>query len=179
MLQTNSAAITAATSQGANGVTIGWQFLVPDLQSDRYRQSLVGKIKLLARAGVSLCEWVRSGHQHGECVNLSAVCSMTEAAAKEGKFPQESLFYQLRATKELMTHEYTSSLAAFGTLLYLVQLLCALIPCADEEVRCKHVDQGQQGYWWDCKCHDGDRVTCVLEGCIHKTLNRWWLLHVC
>lgn len=46
-----------------------------------------------------------------------------------------------------MIHEYTSALAALETLLYLVQLLRTLIPCADEEVRCKHVDQGQRGYW--------------------------------
>lgn len=117
-------------------------------------------------------EWVRSRHQRGECVDLSTVCSMKLQQGREIS-TTESLFCQLRATKEQMTHEYTSPLAAFRTLLSLVQLLRTLIPCADEEVRCKHVDQGQQGYWGDCKCHDGDGVTCVLEGCIYKTHNGW------
>lgn len=79
------------------------------------------------------------------------VGSMAEAAARKGNFHyspvrMELFFCQLEVTKEQMTHKYTSPLAASGALLYLVQLLCALIPCADEEVRHKHVDRGQQGY---------------------------------
>lgn len=52
MQQTNPTAITAVTSQGANGVTIRWQVLVPDQQSDWYRQSLIGETKLWVRARV-------------------------------------------------------------------------------------------------------------------------------
>lgn len=77
---------------------------------------------------------------------------MTEAAARKGNFQYnpvctESFFCQLGATKEQMTHKYTSLLAALEALLYLVQLLRTLISCADEEVRHKYMDQGQQGYW--------------------------------
>lgn len=99
LLQTNPAAITAVTSQGANGVTIKWQFLVPDLQSDWYRQILVGKIKLWARARVSLGEWMRSRHQRGECVDLSAVCSMTEAAARKGNFHSRVTFLPAKSNQ--------------------------------------------------------------------------------
>lgn len=77
---------------------------------------------------------------------------MTEAAARKGNFHynpvrMEPFFCQLEVTKEQMTHKYTSLQAALGALFYQVQLLRTLSPCADEEVRRKYVDRGQQGYW--------------------------------